>query len=336
MSEKALFLVKSAKTPSSRIRICELAPYLADHDIEYEIEYIPKNLFSRLKLLKKAADFDLVMFQKRLLPNLEFRELRRNAKILGFDFDDAVFHKNASPSANYKDYISPTRERRFTRIIKNIDFAIAANSYLASKTAEFAPDTKIEILPSSVDTDTLEHKEDYTLSEPPSAGWVGTQVTHRFLEYLAPAFRELRRKTDFELRVISDKDLLLEGLNVKNIRWSRETENCEIRRFDIGIMPLSDDPYARGKASYKLLQYMAAGVPSIASAVGMNREVAGSNEFALLAESADEFPAAMEKLFADIALRKKLGKNGRKKIEREFSRDIVGHRFAEIIASRIK
>jgi len=336
MNKKILFLVKSEKTPSSRIRIRELLPFLAEKGIESEIEYIPKSFFARRKLFRKCAEFNLIVLQKRLFSGLEFCELCKHAPQLAFDFDDAVFLHNASPSQDESDYISMTRKRRFKRVLNRIDFAICANRYLADEAVKIAPDTPVEIIPSSVDPDAMEQKNDYTLSSSPVIGWVGSRVTRRYLDYMAPALCELRKKMDFTLNVISDTEMTIPDLKIKNIPWSIENEISEIVKFDIGIMPLSSDPFSKGKASYKLLQYMAAGVPSVASAVGMNIDVAGKDEFAMLAGSSDEFTAKILQLLENDGLRESLGKKGRDKIDNEFSRKVVGKKFAEILAKRCR
>ena len=335
MKAKIIFLVKSAKTPSSRIRINNLVPFLAEKGIEAEVEFIPKPFAQRHKLFKKCARFDMVVFQKRLFSWLEFCELRKNAAILAFDFDDAVYMKNKSPSTNIADYKSGTRQRRFKRIIKAVDMVFAANPVLAKETAKYTNESKIKIIPSSVNLKGIEAKQDFSLSSPPVIGWVGSKVTQRYLDYLAPQLCELRKKHDFVLSVISDQEYKIDGIKTENIQWTLEGENCEISKFDIGIMPLSVDPFSEGKASYKLLQYMAAGIPSVASAVGMNKDVAGDNENALLAEDPDKFVAKIETLLQDCELRKKLGQNGRKLIKQTYSQQVVGAKFAEIIAEQL-
>ena len=330
-NKKILFLLESQKTPSSRIRFIELIPFFEERGIHVEAEYIPKSFFARRSLFKKCREFDLTIFQKRLFPYLEFCELRKNAAKLAFDFDDAVFLKNAAPSQNEDDYISNTRERRFKRICNGVDFAIAANAYLAEKCKSVAPNTPVEVIPSSVDILRISQKKEYALSSPPVLGWIGSQVTHRYLAHIAPALCELRKKEDFVLNVISDKELILPGLDINNIPWNKESEVGELRKFDIGIMPLSEDPFSRGKASYKLLQYMAAGVPSVASAVGMNVDVAGDNEFALLADRDDDFISAITKLLNSCELRKSIGEKAKTKIKNEFSKEVLGAKLVDLV-----
>jgi glycosyltransferase involved in cell wall biosynthesis len=120
-------------------------------------------------------------------------------------------------------------------------------------------------------------------------------------------------------------------LTVENLRWNKDTEYEQIKNFDIGIMPLTQDPFSNGKASYKLLQYLAAGVPSVASAVGMNVKVANNNKNALLASTYQEFVEKIELIISDTSLRERLSKNGRKLIAEEYSTEVIGKKFASIV-----
>jgi glycosyltransferase involved in cell wall biosynthesis len=137
---------------------------------------------------------------------------------------------------------------------------------------------------------------------------------------------------DFTLRIVSNEKFDIPGLRVENVEWTLDGEPREIAKFDVGIMPLSDDPFSRGKSSYKLLQYMAAGVPALASAVGMNVEVAGEDENnALLAGTPDEFAAKLAGLLENAESRRTLALNGRRAVEQKYARPVIGERFAEIM-----
>ena len=116
--------------------------------IKTEIVFIPNSFVQRMKLFNKCRKYDIVVLQKRLFSWFEFYELRKNSKILAFDFDDAVYMKNRSPSANFADYNSSTRQKRFKRIIKSVDFVITANKTLAKKGEEFSEKSNIYIIPS--------------------------------------------------------------------------------------------------------------------------------------------------------------------------------------------
>jgi len=328
-----LFVLKSDYTPSARIRFLDLLPFLDERGVAYEVAYLPKSNAERKRLFKRGAAFDAVVLQKRLPSLWDFKTLRKNAKKLAFDFDDAVHLKNASPSTNEQDYKSATRARRFKRIISSVDLVIAANNVLAEAAAPFVRGAETAVLPSSVDTSPFQPPNpERPLSDPPVVGWVGTKVAATHLLHFAPALRAAREKTDFTLRIVSNEKFEIPGLNVENVEWTLEGEPEEISRFDIGIMPLSNDPYSRGKSSYKLLQYMAAGVPAVASAVGMNVEVAGKDgRNAELAETPDEFAAKLAELLDNPAKRATLAVNGKKEVETKYSRGAVGKQFAEIM-----
>jgi glycosyltransferase involved in cell wall biosynthesis len=211
------------------------------------------------------------------------------------------------------------------------DLIIAANNVLAGKARELNESAPVEIIPSSVDVGAFAPKADYNLSSPPVVGWIGTKSTLRYLKLISPAFTDLRSKRDFVLRVVSNEPYRQEGINVEFVRWSLGIQNMELGKFDIGIMPLSEDPFSEGKASYKLLQYLAAGLPSECSPVGMNSDVSGNGEYCLTASDSGEFALQMLKLLDNCELRRKLGLNGRKLVERKYALEVVASKLAEVL-----
>lgn len=324
-------MLKSEKTPSSRIRVLDLLAGLRENGIEPDVEILPDSFWNRRKLFKKAKDYPVTVLQKRLLSLFDFRELRKNAKLLAFDFDDAIYHKNASCSPEPADYESSTRKNKFKRTVAGSDLVMAANSVLAGKAREFNSAVPVEIIPSSVDVNDFIPKADYSLSSPPVIGWIGTKSTLRYLGLISSAFTELREKREFVLRIISNEPYMQAGINIEFVRWSLENQKAELGRFDIGIMPLSGDPFSEGKASYKLLQYLAAGVPSVCSPVGMNSEVAGNGECCLTASGSGEFASQMLKLLDDCGLRRSLGLKGRDLVERKYSLEVVASKLASAL-----
>jgi glycosyltransferase involved in cell wall biosynthesis len=333
MKKEILFLIKSEKTPSSRIRVIDLKAHLAENNVPIEVREIPKNRHDKKKLFNEASEYPVTVLQKRLLNYFEFKRLRRHANKLVFDFDDAIYCRNASPSEFEKDYHSRTRQRLFKRTVRNSDLVIAANTTLAEKVREFAPDSKVEIIPSSIECSGIELKKDYNLSTPPVIGWVGTSSTLRYLEYLAPVFRQVQKKQPFTLRIIADKSLEIPGVTTEFVPWSLESQYPEMAKFDLGIMPLSEDPFSKGKAAYKLLQYLAVGLPTVSSPVGMNRELIGDNQFGLKAETPSEFADAIFRLLNDQGLRENLGQSGHKLVKEKYSTKVVARKFAEILGS---
>lgn len=333
--KKVLFLVKSEKTPSSRIRICDLIPYLEKYGISGDVQFLPTSYWERWKLFKKAKDYSIVVLQKRLFSPVEFHKLRKQARFLVFDFDDAIYCRHASCSSKKEDYQSSTRMLKFRKTILGSDLIVAANKILADKAKEISPDIPVEIVPSSVDVENIPVKDSYEIHNPPIIGWVGSKSTLRYLEYIAPALHELRKKENFILRVVADAAPRIADINVDFVPWRLETQYHEIRKFDIGVMPLTSDPFSEGKSAYKLLQYLAAGVPAVCSPVGMNSEVAGENEYCLKASNFEEFAFQIQKLVDNRSLRETLGHKGRKLVEEKFSAAVIAEKLAAMLNSRI-
>ncbi|OGV57253.1 MAG: hypothetical protein A2X45_25225 [Lentisphaerae bacterium GWF2_50_93] len=333
---KILFLLKSETTPSTRIRFLDLRTHLAEAGIEPVMEMIPSSFWRKRVLFRTAAEYDAVVLQKRLLSLFDFCELRRYARRLVFDFDDAIYHKNASCSADPADYGSSTRMGKFRRTVRGADMVIAANRILADKTALVNPKVPVTIIPSSVDCSSFKVKTDYNLQAPPVVGWIGTKSTLRYLELVAPAFAELRSKRDFILRIMSNEKYVQPGINVDFVPWSLEAQNTGLCRFDIGIMPLSRDPFSEGKSAYKLLQYLAAGVPSVCSPVGMNADVSGNDEYCLTASDNSQFCHQMERLLDSCELRRSLGRKGRSLIEEKYSIKAVAGRLSSALKSVVE
>jgi glycosyltransferase involved in cell wall biosynthesis len=327
---RILFIIMPDDPPSTRIRVLDLMPSLADHGIVAEAIPLPWDPLRKRRLFARAADYDAVILQKILLSGPDLRGLRRRAKRLAYDFDDAIYLKPAFPSLDPMAYDSPMRLRRFARTVESTDMILAANSVLASKAQELRPSVPIAIIPSAV-ADDLPAKTDYNLGNPAVMGWVGVGHNLAYLQWLAPALREVASRHDCVLRILSDRPLALRGVKVEHRRWRLETQNEEIRRFDVGIMPLSPDPYSLGKAAYKLLQYLAAGVPSIASAVGMNCEVSDGERNCLLARDIPSFADSLTRLLGDGERRETLGRNGRTLVAQRYTRTVVAALLADTL-----
>jgi glycosyltransferase involved in cell wall biosynthesis len=148
--------------------------------------------------------------------------------------------------------------------------------------------------------------------DPLVIGWIGTRSGFCYLHTLDDVWRELQRRHGVVLRVVSNGDYEADGLRVENIRWSLGREVEMLHSFDVGVMPLIETPFERGKAGFKLLQCMAVGLPTVASPVGVNRTICGEDESrGLLARTPEEWRDRLERLITDPALRRRLGEAGR-------------------------
>lgn len=332
---KVLFLIKPPQYPSSRVRIRDIIPFLADNNIETELQIIPALSWLRRKLFQSAGEYDAVVLQKQLIPAGDLAILRKRARKLIYDFDDAVYLKNAGIAETSEKYLNFRHLVKFSKIINSADIVVAANKVLSRKVQEINPGVNCQIVPSGVPVHNF-RKEDYAIERQPVIGWTGIKSNLKYLSFIAPALQKLTEKHDFILRIIADKSMKLKGVKIEFRHWHLETQYEEIRQFDIGIMPLSPNPYAEGKSAYKLLQYMSVGVPTVASSVGMNKDLGKDDYYCLLANNVDDFGRKLNLLLNHQQLRQDLGLRGRKLIEERFSLEHVGKAWVEILHSHCR
>ncbi len=324
---RILFITMPDSPPSTRIRVAEMLPWLRDQGVVAEAVPWPWDPWRQRRIVARAAEADAVVVQKLLMADAELGLLRRHARRLAFDVDDAVHLKPAFPRTDPAAYESSRRRRRFSRMVGVVDLVIAANATLAGEARAVRAEVPVAIVPSAV-ADDVPCRTDHRLGDPPVVGWVGVGHNLAYLRWAAPALRDVVARHGIRLRVLSDRPLALRGIPVEHRPWRFDTQDAEISRFDVGIMPLSPDPYSAGKAAYKLLQYLAAGVPSVASAVGMNVEVSDGNCNCLMANDMKGISEAVRRLLGDLALRERLARNGRELVRRHYARAVVARRLA--------
>jgi glycosyltransferase involved in cell wall biosynthesis len=190
----------------------------------------------------------------------------------------------------------------------------------------------VTIVPTTIDT------EKYRLLPRPSnqvpvIGWTGSFSTVQHLDTLAGALKRLARKENFRLVVIGPPVYKIDGVDVEAVKWRSATEVSDLRQLDIGIMPLPDESWTRGKCGCKALQYMALAIPTICSPVGVNSEIIQDGVNGLLANSEDEWVEKLTLLLHDANLRKRLGDAGRKTVETKYSAAVHAPRVYEILRS---
>ena len=201
------------------------------------------------------------------------------------------------------------------------------NSYLADRAVK-AGAQHVEILPTVIDINRYAVKKIFSNDEL-VIGWVGSPSTVKYIQLVAPALKELTHKYKFTLRVVG-AETEITGVNVICVPWTEDAEVSEINKFDVGIMPLTDSPWERGKCGYKLIQYMACGIPVIGSPVGVNTEIIESADSGFLASTDSEWLLQLEQLFSDVALRKQLGQNGRIAVENSYSVQVLAPRLIQL------
>src|SRR5262249_15327601 len=260
---------------------------------------------------------DAVVLQRKLLPKWQLAFLRRRVRRLIFDFDDAIWLRD---SYSAKGFESTRRQRRFAATVRAADLVIAGNSFLADAARRFTDAPRVCVIPTCVDPAGYP----VALHERRGPGvelvWVGSSSTVRGLEMARPLLAAAgARSPGLVLKLICDRFPEFPNLTIRPCPWSEAGEAAALAAADIGIAWGPDDPWRRGKCGLKVLQYMAAGLPVVANPVGVQAEMVRHGETGFLASTADEWTDAVARLANDPDLRRRMGRAGRERVERDFS-----------------
>lgn len=328
---------------SARFRIFQFAPALRENGIELAVEpfYSPeffrilyregelfqkgamflKQLRARWHLMKRRHEYDLFLVHREALPVgppvIERMLAKEVKKPLVFDFDDAIYLPNVSDANRF--WGSMKWPRKVAEIIRGSCQVIAGNDYLAQYADQF--NKSVTVIPTCVDTDRFvpTGRRHPGLSVP-VLGWIGSPTTLPYLLDIRHSLCRIAASGRFVLRVAgTGRRVEIPNVTVANEPWSIEREVSLFNTCDVGLYPLRDDPWTRGKCGFKAIQFMACGVPVIASAVGVNRTIIQDGINGFLARSASEWEEKIGWLLADPALREKLGKAGRQTVVERYS-----------------
>lgn len=272
---------------------------------------------NRIQSLRNLEHFDLVIVYGELLPFVPGWLERRMLRIpFIYDFDDAFFLKYKFGSARL---LHPLLGCKTDRLIRNAVSITAGNSYLAAYARSLNP--SVTVLPSVVDTDYYCPSQEQSLpnaTTPFTVGWIGSPSTSVYLSLLIQPLQLFAREHPVRLLVVGGVALVIPGVEVINHEWSVADELLYIRQFHVGVMPLPDTQWTRGKCSYKLIQCMACGVPVVASSVGANLDAVPA-ECGFLAETPEEWLFAFQFLATDAEKRRTMGLSARRWVEQRYS-----------------
>ena len=311
-----LALVDHPEHVCCRYRLAAFRPHLERAGHTLELRTLPRRPWARWRLFRELRGAD-VLLQRHLLPLWQLKLLRRSVRRLLFDFDDAVFLRDSySPHGLHH----PRRLRRFAATVRACDAVVAGNDFLLDHAARWAGVYRVQRIPTCVDP------ARYPVALPTRSGagvelvWVGSSSTLQGLRTIAPLLEELgRRLPGLRLKLICDAFLDLWHLPVVRCPWSAATEAEAIASADIGIAWVPDDLWSRGKCGLKVLQYMAAGLPVVANPVGVHREMVRHGETGFLVRSPEQWLEAIARLARHPALRARLGRAGRQRVEADYA-----------------
>ena len=319
---KLLIITNNPSRPSFRQRIAIHVDRLEHNGINCTIKKFPADWKGRYRLLRSARDYDAVFLHKRRLNPFNAFFLRRYARKIIYDFDDAVMYNDESP-----EKYSAKRQKTFARTVELCDLVIVGNSYLARHARQY--NSNVHILPTALAVKDYVDLNVERTDNLVRLVWIGTKATLKYLENLRISLEEIGRKYDnVVLRIICDAHFDLEHLPVEKVHWSIETQAKDLAESDIGLAPLPDNPFTQGKCGFKILQYAAAGLAVVASPVGINSEFVTDGENGSLAED-HEWTEKLKKLIESKELRKKFSLQNRKFV-RDYDVEVIGDRLVDL------
>lgn len=342
---KILFIVPyPTEGPSNRFRVEQYLPHLRERGITYSLRpfyssSIYKILYKRGYYLRKAASvlffilrriydvftarsYNLIFIHREAYPfaGYIFEWLfRLSGKKLIYDFDDSIFLKK------------PVKVKKMLRMS---NYVIAGNEFLKNYASQY--NENVSVLPTCINAQIYEPRIKTSNEDKVIIGWIGTLSTAIYLDLLKNVYAALaNRYKNIEFRIVGGGYLRNSNLPIIFKEWSLESEVSDLKEFDIGVMPLFDDDWARGKCAFKIIQYMAVGIPTVASKVGMNTEIIENGKDGFLVSNEKGWIEKLSLLIEDKTLRESMGKAGRIKIENFYSLEANKQKYIDILEKQL-
>jgi glycosyltransferase involved in cell wall biosynthesis len=324
-----LILTNNPERASFRQRIGMYFDALGCGGIECDVAVLPRGFFARRKLLRQAAEYDGVFVHKKMFNWLEARTLRKHAQKIIFNFDDAILYTEKHPEKNRL-----ARRIGFQRMVRMADTVIVGSSYLAKLAAPF--NKTVKVIPIGLDVKSYITRDVSSADGKIRLVWIGSAATLRYLKQISPVFEKLGSKyKNVVLRIIGDDFFDLQNMPVEEIVWSPQTRFVGLTESDIGLAPLPDDRFSQGKCSFKVLEYMACGLPVVGSAVGTNPDHIVGDITGFLVKDTNEWFAALCRLVENAELCQTMGKAGCEHAKK-FDVSIIGQKLVTVIAKSLQ
>jgi glycosyltransferase involved in cell wall biosynthesis len=341
--KKVLFIGmhRPNRSPSQRYRFEQYFSYLEENGIQCDLSYLIsekddqvlyrgghylaklrifiKGILKRRKDLQAAINYDFIFIQREAFMTGSTYFERKLAKLnvpLIFDFDDAIWFEDKGSHLGVLGKLK--RPAKTADIIGLADIVLAGNAYLAEYGTKYS--SNVQIIPTTIDTNWYQPKVQSESSEV-VIGWSGSFSTIKHFEQIIPVLLKLKGKYQDKVsfKVIGDATYTHKELGIRGVKWQAETEVESLQEFDIGIMPLPDEEWTRGKCGAKGLQYMGLAIPAIMSPVGVNTEIIKDGVNGFLAGSDEEWHRKLEKLIEFPEFRSELGAAGRETVVARYS-----------------
>lgn len=333
---------------SSRLRHYQFLPFLEEHGIQVDVHpllpntYLSKLYFERSKPLQlivraylkrifrcmRSHEYDLIWIEKEMLPWLPYA-VERGLLAFGppyiVDFDDAWFHTYG------RHRLAPVRRllgNKLNLLMRNAALVTTGNPYLLSHALR-AGAPRVALMPTVIDLARYAIPPAKPADSDFTIGWIGSPVTSRYLDLVQDTLQQCLDAGRTRIVLVGADSEALSTLPVERVGWNEESEVDSIMSFDVGIMPLDNTPWERGKCGYKLIQYMACGRPILASPVGVNRDIVEHGVNGFLCDTPEEWLQALTLLCRNPELRRSMGEAGRAKVEQLYTLDKIGPKLVE-------
>jgi glycosyltransferase involved in cell wall biosynthesis len=299
-----------------------------------KLRYFVAGAAKRRRVLRSLAGADIVMVHREAFPlgwPLFLERLGRFHGAVVYDYDDALF----TPQRRGRGLLEWLENLQTPgRVMKMSDVVLAGNPFLADYARQWTD--QVVLVPTCIDTDRFKPAQSRPSHDLPIVGWIGSHSTAKYLQQIVPAFERAAAEVPFELYVVgSSAPITARGVRVVQFPWSLPREIEDFQRCDVGVYPLWDDEWSRGKSGFKAIQFMACGVPVIATPVGVTRDIIQEGVNGLFASSVDEWSHALIRLLRDAELRRALGAAGRQRIEDRYSVRAQAPRLVEALRSAV-
>ncbi|KAA3617968.1 MAG: glycosyltransferase family 1 protein [Calditrichaeota bacterium] len=352
---KILFLTPyPIEGPSTRHRVFQFLPYLNEANIGYELEsFLTSNDYSKvflqkatfllkvfiylksflrrlLLILSENHTYDIIFIQLNVSPifsNFFNRIILASKSKIIFDFDDAQHIRHSNAQTIIADFFRNINQTKF--ILEKSDLAIVGNDFLKEFAEQYCKE--VIVIPTTIETRNVETRT-YIQSEKVILGWMGSSASSRYLDIVKDVFLQLlQANNNLEIQIVGSKGFKLRHQRINFMPWQLHSEYDLLRRFDIGIMPLADDEYSKGKCGFKALQYMIVGTPVVVSPVGVNKQIVqhGINGYHAYVEN--DWIGYIQKLIDNHLMRIEMGQKGRKFVISKYSTSVYAPNFISSI-----
>lgn len=341
-----------------RFRIAQFVPYLKEAGFDvtispfysrafFQLVYRPGHMFSKsVKFLGLVArrfvelfsvrGYDLVFLYREAIPigpPVIERMIHGMGVPIVMDFDDAIFMASTSDANRSLAFLkNPGRVSTVLRMSRKV---IVGNDFLGDYARRY--NDHVTMIPTVVDTDKWVPRQDREERRIPVVGWIGSPTTYQYLQKLGDVLADVASRHPFVLRVSgAGQPVQMPGVTVEEAPWSMGEEVRLFNGLDIGVYPLSNDDWARGKCGFKAIQCMATGVPVVAAAVGVNREIITDGVDSFLALTRDEWIEKLTRLITDPALRARMAEAGRRTVETRYSLKVAAPQVARVLREAVE